>query len=486
MRCFYLFVLYFSILNVYGQQLNFKALTDSAKHYLNIDSEQALRFAFNANNLANEMKNNEMDAESKRLIGLAYYNHGYVEEALGFMSEALEMFYILEDSIKISSCYNALGFINKDLNNFDRAAKYFKKALEIDVFLNDVYGQAVILNNLGELYHLQSYFHVALFYYHSSLNKEIEINNKRGIADSYLNLGVLMKDNGLFEAALIYYNKALQIYEQTDNEYRLGQIYNNIGMVLFMQGFYIKSLEAFEKSIFYKEKVKDIQGKITTLLNVGHIYVLKRDTIIAKKFFARAVLLDNKFFGDKDMSDIEANMQKITTYDDYLFHIISSDLASGNYYELPERLYNRARISMLLGDYHEAIPYLLNSLEIADFFDLKTLILSNCKALFESYFNMGDYKNASIYAKKYMEHAEAHGTLSFSNFHDLFSSDFMVQDLLNQSIEEVKAKEAKVLFYRSFWFYSTIALLLLSSILVGRRFIEKLQVNNTCQPYKEK
>lgn len=445
-------------------------LIEEARSKMTSDNEVAQKRGLSALSLARAENDTTLIALSLRTLGTVYYFAYDIPEASNYFKKALVLYRQLQDSVGISACYTNLGRSYMYLGNYWYAEYYFHKALSIDKNLADIQGQAVVLNNLGELYHLQERYYLALYYYYASLKLEIKMANKTGMADSYNNLGTLLKDVEMFEAAQKYYALALEIYEDKENLFRLGQIYNNIGFSYFMQQEYYKARDAYKKSLHYKNQTGDMQGLITTNLNIGNLYILKSDTVQAIAAFKNAVGYENQFYGIFSEKEFEKKINSFEKIDDFFFYLISLDVESGYYFGAPERLYYRGYIHKLIGEYDIAVSYFLNSLEILERYEIYSLLKKNYKSLSNIYYERGDYENAMRYNRLYSEIIDVMNRQSINDFHNLYLSELSLPLFSNPMTdfdEETSVKATKA--YRSFWFYSTVLLLIIVFVLIIKR-----------------
>ncbi|MDD3876077.1 MAG: tetratricopeptide repeat protein [Bacteroidales bacterium] len=463
----HLFLLIFFSVTHYNfllsQNNSFYLMIEKSEELRATDSEQSSEYAALAVEAADNMNDTQKKALAYKTLAFALYYNGNYQESLSYFQTALEQYQNIQDSSGLSSCYNGIAIIYRDLNIFSESEKYFLNALEIDTKLEDIHGQAIIMNNLGTLYHLQERTVPALWYYINSLKKEIKMNNKPGIADSYLNMAAIMEENQLFNQADFYYQKAMNIYISEGDSTSLGKIYNNLGNLYIKFDKYHKAIEAFQNSLTFKRKINDYQGQITTLLNMGNAYLIFSDTVRAKKAYLDAVRLDNEIQGTGTYLLTENNNVVQPQMDDLFFYFFNSDTIDYRFYDFTERLFNRAYIYYVLSDYKSALPFFINSLELAEFQGHERMIKQNCLYLFKTYSQLEDYKSAVFYAEKYIsitDSADKTILIDILSYMPQFSDESReVPDIINPALDNENGNGLS-----DFWFYATVILGILAAI----------------------
>ena len=153
-----------------------------------------------------------MATRYKNWIGIANRRQANYDEALKIHLETLSTFEELGDSVNIYRVHNALGAVNKQLGNGERA----------------------------------------IYHYQKMLNNAIRKGNKLYQADGYTNIGQATQDKNL---AISYYEKAIAIYKQLDKKtavigtiLKLANIYNR-------EGEHIKQLKLYDEAEPYANQL---------------------------------------------------------------------------------------------------------------------------------------------------------------------------------------------------------------------------------------
>ncbi|MDW5299276.1 MAG: BTAD domain-containing putative transcriptional regulator [Sedimentibacter sp.] len=157
-----------------------------------------------------------------RLKGLYYIKTENYKQATNVLMESIKIFSSLNNfnskySINISACYNYLGQMNKDLENYEIAYDYFIKAINICLDNSMFKGMEIFYSNAGQtLYNMGRYAEAESF-----INKSIEYFDKynviwgRDFAECHKALIEIEKEN--YANAKIHCEKAYELAKKLNN-----------------------------------------------------------------------------------------------------------------------------------------------------------------------------------------------------------------------------------------------------------------------------
>ncbi|AMC11391.1 hypothetical protein Lupro_09010 [Lutibacter profundi] len=197
------------------------------------------------------------------------YNMGYIEGLLKDYTgsevsifEAITIFKKLGKDLNLYQCYNYLGLIYYNLNEFNRAIYYHNKALEY-------------LKNVKE----------------KRLYKEGSLSN----------LGLVYQKLKDYEKAIESFEKALNnsnLKKRDINFY--ARLIDNIAYTKFLDGDTTNVVKELYKSLKIRDSVKNISGIVVNKLHLAELYALKQDTSKAIKLATEAHDLANKIENNRD------------------------------------------------------------------------------------------------------------------------------------------------------------------------------------------
>lgn len=194
------------------------------------------------------------------------YNMGFLQGRLKdytgsevLIFEALTIFKKLQKNLNIYHCYNYLGLIYMELEEFERAIYYNHKALEyLKKVDNKKYYKEGSLSNLGLTYQKMKKYEEA-----------IEVFNKA------------LKNSNLNNSNINFYARLL----------------DNIAYTKFLDGDTTNVAQELYKSLKIRDSVKNISGIVVNKLHLSEFYAFKQDTIhsilLAKEAFSLAGQVDN-------------------------------------------------------------------------------------------------------------------------------------------------------------------------------------------------
>lgn len=270
----------------------------SEKLWLTGNYETALQYAKNALSLAEKEGFIKGKARACYNIGVIYDEQGIYLVALNYFLQALKMFNGLGDIQSIASSYNSIGIVYNNQGNYSRALKYYFESLKIKKELGDKQGVSSSLIKIANIYAQQgeqalhrrdnvsagNNYDKAIDYYNQAHKIKDEIRDTAGIAAILTNIGNIYIAWGHYDRATESHTMALQINEEIGNKNgiaiclsNIGNIYEKLGHLSIddslRQVCYSKALEYYFKSLPVDEEIGNIQGIISSLANIGAIYM---------------------------------------------------------------------------------------------------------------------------------------------------------------------------------------------------------------------
>ena len=193
-----------------------------------------------------------------------------------------------------------------------------------------------------------------------------DLKDLRNLSREYGELGYRLKDIDIRNAEFYMY-QGIQIAERGNFSEELIGLYNNFGVIKRILNQQDSALIYHQKSIEISLRLNDSVGLPYSLNNVGTIFLLRDDFSMAEKYFNQA----------KDIRLALNDMYGISDSYAYLGDLFS-----------------------VQKEYYQAIENFRKSLQIAEQQNITNLMQYNYKNLSECYKNIGDYKNALLYADR--------------------------------------------------------------------------------------
>ena len=241
-------------LNHSSGERRMELLNQISKEYFKTSVEEAVKYATELFQLADESENLKYIGLATSLLGEAYFYMDNLDKSVEFFKKFLETSIQQNDFDAIGKAYNNLGIAFGYIDKFNEAIEYYNKSLNIREEQKDSVGISNIYNNIGVLYFRMGDYNKALDYYKRSLDVESKLNNKSGIATSLLNIGEVHSKINRFDDAVSYFNRSIEIAEAIADYHTLEMNYSCLYEMY-------KQTENFQKALFYYELFSEIKSK---------------------------------------------------------------------------------------------------------------------------------------------------------------------------------------------------------------------------------
>ncbi len=260
-------------------------LSDS---YINTDLVQSTKLAYNALELASQLKDNQKSFKIYSNLGISVFKQGNINRAFAFFTEASNYISPTDSVSKIANLIN-VGGIYYAKNNLDSAAYLYTKAIDfIDKIhktkqLMDFKNSALV--NLGNIYEVRSENDKAIEYYNMVILNSNQIASNKHLDIAYQNLGKLyLKLNDTIHAKKCI-EQALQIREATNNKYGLISTFLLLSNYYYFIGNSKHSLEYLFKTNQLAHEVNHWFYISSTSLDIYKGYIEAKDWENALKYY---------------------------------------------------------------------------------------------------------------------------------------------------------------------------------------------------------
>jgi len=213
--------------------VNSEAMLESMRSIQYSNPSSALKLGLNILDVETHQPMSQISAKTKNTLGEILQDQGLPNQALEYYVDALNEYFILEDSIAIGWIYVNIGNVYFHQNLFENATEKYQQAVDVFKEIDLRTGEATALNNLAliaiELFDLDS----AIALFSQGLEARMAYNDPALIAHSYLYLGEVYLDKKKKQKALAYFQKALEIGMETDTLNLIGDSHQYIGLINF-------------------------------------------------------------------------------------------------------------------------------------------------------------------------------------------------------------------------------------------------------------
>jgi serine phosphatase RsbU (regulator of sigma subunit) len=312
-------------------------------------------------------------------------------------------------SVIIADSYNRLGKPDSSLFYLRRALKI---CMEND-FKNNLNTSALIRNNIGTTYYRLGELDSCIQYYDQSLKVAEQLDIKQGIATLSNNLGLLNKRKGDLKTALIYYRKSANLHERTRNKSGIGTAFTNIGVTYKDLGEYEIALEYFRKAYAIFQEM-DSPSRIAILCNsIGSAHKDMRDIDSAMFYYRKSEKINSEIKNNGSLAITLGNigsllveMDSMMQAEDYLNRSWEILKDTRNRENLAQVLMNLAKIESKKKNYSKAKDFLYEAYEINKKLNSVFLKKTNAERLYWINFETGNYKDAIVYLKEFIQYKD--------------------------------------------------------------------------------
>ena len=234
-------------------------------------NDDALQFVTSALESYEQLEDQAGIARALTAKGSMLRKAGKYPEAIVDLTKAESLWVALDQDTELGITQNERGVVHDYLSEYETALSFYESALKHLNKNRDKFWFANVINNIGILYDLQGQYDKAFDYYQQGLALREELNDQQGIAASLNNLGIVSRIQGKHDEALVYYQRALAIREEIGHLTDIATSLNNIGVLLDHLGRYDAALDYHHRSLAIKEELNNQRGVASSLFNIGNI-----------------------------------------------------------------------------------------------------------------------------------------------------------------------------------------------------------------------
>ena len=240
----------------------------------------------------------------------------------------------------------ALGSLNEDAGNLDKARSYYAKVLQADgknldtllamgrveiksgnpqqgldpldrarhlaIDLDNQEQQALILQATGIAYKLMNKPAEALRNYQDSMSINQRLGQKRGVAASLVEIAQVQLMLGKPDAALSAYNQALKIRREIGAKKEAGDTLIDLGAFYMERGQPDQALQAFKESLQIQRDAGDETYQGLCLNNIASAYAQKGENEDALTYLQQALQIREKLNVPGDIAETLQNLGSVS------------------------------------------------------------------------------------------------------------------------------------------------------------------------------
>jgi signal transduction histidine kinase len=224
-----------------------------------------------------------------RNSAFAHYMQSSYKSAFAEALVTLRMAEELDDPANQANARAVLALVQWSLGNYDEALKECLGGLRIVEQTGDAWAMAWGYTIAGGIYQTIGDHRQALEYHQKSHRVFVEQDYGLGQARTLSGLGTAHHALGDPATALDCHERALEIYRRIGNRIGEARALNDIGVICHERGESGRALALHLESLAIREAERNPQAITTSLLNLGRIYLDRRDPAKAREVAARAL-----------------------------------------------------------------------------------------------------------------------------------------------------------------------------------------------------
>ncbi len=182
--------------------------------------------------IGKELKDTSLMSSLYSVLGQLYLRNGdRRDEASEAYLQCLKLAEKIGHKELMATALNDLGYLDAELENYEKALESFQKALELYQEIDVQSGVAVELCCFAYVYSKQGKREKAIAYFKDAITIAKAINNKRYEAAFINNIATEYDDAGKKDSALVYYRQAVTQFRAMNDLYGIALVLGNIASI---------------------------------------------------------------------------------------------------------------------------------------------------------------------------------------------------------------------------------------------------------------
>lgn len=319
------------------------------------------------------------------------YSNTDTDTAVHFLVDANELIDKSHEQINKADFYKQISDAYKKIEKYRLAIKYMKKAI---LFSGRNDGPAIqYRNKLSNLYIITGKYDIALKYLVENLGKIEGLNETKDLANTYSYLGLAYRNLGNLEKAKYYFNQCIDVADTSSEISFYPSAISEIGNILALEGKYKKSLKYLFKAKERRKKHNNKKGLFYSYNDIANTYSLMGEFDKALLYYKKCLSIqmeNNPLWANIYVnSNIGIVYREMGSFDTAHIYFDKCLNALDTFYSMPhyQVVYDQlASLYAKEGRFEEALHYYQLSAEYKDsIFDKERLQqVSELETLYES------------------------------------------------------------------------------------------------------
>jgi tetratricopeptide (TPR) repeat protein len=245
-------------------------------------------------------------------VGIAHYQLGQVERAIGFYEQRLVIARDIGDRQGEGAALGNLGLAYAALGQLERAIEIYEQRLVIAREIGDRHGEGNALGNLGTAYHRLGQLERAIEFLEQALVIDREIGDRRGEGTDLGNLGLAYYRLGQVERAIEFYEQQLVIVREIGDRRGEGNALGNLGLAYADLGQLERAIDYYyEQQLVIAREIGDRRGEGLALGNLGIAYGNLGQMARAESFLEQALRIGQEIRDPRIIQLATAQLERV-------------------------------------------------------------------------------------------------------------------------------------------------------------------------------
>jgi signal transduction histidine kinase len=271
--------------------------------YYKLDDSQFKKVNRDAYQLTVKLKDSMGIAKTHRFLGNFYAKKGIKDSAYYSYFKAQKIYESLENNYFSGRMLLNMAIIQSDLKDYTGSEIITIKAVSLLKPLEEYRYLYGCYNNLGIVLNELEDFDKALFYHNEALKYQQKIKNKHTFKSNTLNnIGVVYEMQKEYELAINYYQLALK--EENLKQYNTklyAMLLDNLAYSKLKLGDTLNIKKRLFVSLKLRDSIDDLSGLAINKLHIAAYYAYSKDTIKAIQFATETKQLSTDTKNNRDL-----------------------------------------------------------------------------------------------------------------------------------------------------------------------------------------
>jgi two-component sensor histidine kinase len=355
-------------------------------------------------------------------------------------------------------------------NDMKQALVLAKKGVQLADQLNDKNWQPQFYEMEGRMHANLLQLDSANLFFDKAMKGYKAINNKRGQASTSFKMAWVLKKNGEYDKAMEKNIYALKLMESIEDKAGICDAMTRISWDLTKQNRLNEALDYAEKAIEMAEKNNLTSEFFYVYNNAGDVAIsMKKNQLSLDYFNKAAAIAKEQNLGKTSLVDIgnsQANaLKRLGRYDEAIrLYTNSLQLAKESNYQngINTITANLGEINMLKGNYKDALPYQLETIQLQEANNDYSNLIENYHHTSTIYKKLNDFVSALAYKQKAYDLRDSIGSIES----DAKMSELLTKYETEKKEETIALQEAKISQQKLVQYLGIVVLGLLLGLLV--------------------